>query len=72
MVTEHRDHVLAIAALLAQRLQLAHVVVVIEEGVLTIPLIDDPAPRSPAPDGEGGGEEVVVRTIRRHLVDVEA
>ena len=72
MVAEHRNHILAIVTLTGQRLQLPHIIGIVEEGVLSVPLVNNPAPRCPAPDGEGGGEEVVVGTVGRHLVDVEA
>ena len=71
MVPEHTDHIAAIVALAGQSFQLSHIIRIVEEGILSVPLVDDPAPGGPAPDGEGGGEEIVVGAVFSHLVNVE-
>ena len=53
--------------------QLLHIVAVIEKSVaLIVPQVDDPAPRGPAVDAEGGGEEIVVGHVGCHLVVVQS
>jgi hypothetical protein len=57
---------------LTMALQLPHVERVVEETVVGVPLVDDAAPRRPAPDAEHGGEEIVVRHVARDLLAVES
>ena len=44
VVLEHLYHILPILALFSESLQLLHIIGIVEESVLAVPLVDDPAP----------------------------
>ena len=73
VILEHLEHVAAQMALTGYSLYLPQLLWVSHESVCGIPSLGYPAPRGPAPDAEGRGEEItVVTTIGRLLVDIEA
>ena len=65
-------HVEVHLALAHQRLQLPHVVIIVEESVFSVPLVNHPAPRSPAPYRHVRGKDVVVGAVVEPLFAVEA
>ena len=73
MITEHLQHITSQISLLGHALQFLHSLWIMDKAVGGIPTFSHPSPRSPAPDAEGGGEEIAVAAaILRLLVDVEA
>ena len=72
MLLAHVEEILAVLAFLPKAARLLHAVLVVEEGVLAVPLVDDTPPRGPAPDGKHRGEEIIVGHILGHLVAVES
>ena len=48
-----------------------HGVGIVEEGIVTVPLVDDTSPTCPPPDAEDGGEEVIIGNAGGDFVAVE-
>ena len=72
MITAELDKILLVFALPDILFELPQVELIVEKRVMLVPLVDDASPRSPSGDGEGGGEEVVVRHVGRNLVVVHS
>ena len=69
----HRQKVFAQPPLASECLYTGNGYGVVEPGVVGLPLVENPSPRSPAPDAEVGGEEIVVGAdVGGLFVDVEA
>lgn len=72
VLAAHGQDVVAIAAFADEVFELSDGGWVVEPGVVFVPLVDDSAPRCPAPDAEVCGEEVVAFGVGGLFVDVEA
>ena len=72
MLLAHVEEVGAILAFLPKVARLLHAVLVVKERVLAVPLVDNAPPRSPSPNREHRGEEVIVGNTLGHLVAVES
>lgn len=68
----HVDEIVPVFPFPDEVLQLLHVERVVEEGVMFVPLVDNPFPAGPSPDGEGCGEEVVIGNIGGNFFVVES
>lgn len=68
----HVDEIVAVTPRGNEVFQLAHAEAVVKKRIVFIPLVDDPPPACPSPDGERGGKEVVVRHIGRDFFVVES
>ena len=72
MIPAHRNEILAVSALLHQRLQTLHSLLVAQEGIITLPFIHHSPPGSPSPDSEDRGKEIAVLAIGRYLILIES
>lgn len=71
MIT-HVKQMRTVLAEFPQVTHLLHGILVIEEGVVAVPLVDDTSPTCPTPDAEDGSEEVVIGHVGGDFVAVEA
>lgn len=68
----HEEEVAPELAFLDEATKLLHIERVVQKRVMFIPLVYHTPPACPSPDGEGGGEEVVVGHIRGDFFGIES
>ena len=71
MAMAHIDKVFTEFPFFHELFQLLHIECILQKGIMLVPLVDDSFPAGPSPDGEGGGEEIVVWYIRSDLFVIE-
>ena len=71
VIITHLDELVPVFPRMNHTTKTLHGIIVVEERILSVPLVDDSPPRSPSPDIACLREEIVVRGVGGYLIDVE-